>query len=87
MFNDMASFVAKWKPFSIFSNIKYIDQVFDDLTKCQRYDCQVVTSQTQYRDTDQHTEKCCCTQLPIRSARIKRSDPAHLCNILKTECT
>ena len=48
------------EPLGIFSDIKYIHHIFDNLTKCQRYNGKVVTFQSQYRDSDQHTENRCC---------------------------
>ena len=45
------------------TDIQDIDQVFDNLAECQRYDCEVVTTKAKYRDTDDHTKHCCycCT--------------------------
>ena len=47
------------KTFVIHTDVKYVDQVLDDLTKSQGNDSQVVTTETKYRDTDDHTEQCC----------------------------
>ena len=38
------------------SHIKHVDNILDNLTKCQCYDGKVVTFQTKYRDTDQESE-------------------------------
>ena len=32
-----------------------VDQVLDDLAKCQGYDRQIIAFQTKYRDTNQET--------------------------------
>ena len=47
------------KSFVIHANVKYIYQVLDDLTKSQCNNSQVVTAETKYRNTDDHTEQCC----------------------------
>ena len=47
------------KSFVIHANVKYIDQVLNDLTKSQCNNSQVVTAETKYRNTDDHTEQCC----------------------------
>ena len=44
------------KPFVIYANIENVDQVLDDLTKCQGYDSQIVTAKSQYRNTDENSK-------------------------------
>ena len=38
------------------ADIENINNILDDLTESQRYDCQVVASQTKYRNADQESE-------------------------------
>ena len=59
MFRAITSFRGKMEAIGIFPDIQNIDQVLDDLAKCQRNDGKVVTLSAQYRDTDQDTEYCC----------------------------
>ena len=44
---------------TISSQIYSIDDIFNDLTKSQCNNSQVVTAETKYRNTDDHTEQCC----------------------------
>ena len=48
---------GKMETICIFSDKEYVDQVLDDLTKCQGNDRQVVTFQSQYRDSDDQSEQ------------------------------
>ena len=47
----------KMETICIFSDKEYVDQVLDDLTKCQGNDRQVVTFQSQYRDSNNQSEQ------------------------------
>ena len=47
------------KTFVIYTNVKHVDQVLYDLTECQGNDGKIVTTETKYRNTDDHTEQCC----------------------------
>ena len=37
---------------------EYIDNIFDNFTKSQRNDCQIVTTKSENRNTDQISENC-----------------------------
>ena len=40
----------------IFSYVKYINYIFDNLTKSQRHDRQIISPETEHRNPDQNTE-------------------------------
>ena len=58
----------------ISADIEGIEQVFDDLTKGQRYDGKIVPLQAQYRNADQKTEQG-CGRGP-RQQRQRKAEPA-----------
>ena len=46
------------KSAGVLSDVKYIYQIFNNLTERQCNDSQIVAFQAQYRNTDQETEQC-----------------------------
>ena len=43
-------------PFPSMPDVQNIDDIFNNLTERQRYDRQIVSFQTQYRNTDEDTK-------------------------------
>ena len=74
------------------SYIKYVDDILNDLTKCQCYDCKVVTFQAKYRDTDQESEDTCTYSSDDQSNKetkscICKSIHSCLCKCRTGKCT
>ena len=57
---------------SVDTDVQNIDNIFNDLTECQRYNRQIVSFQTQNRNTDEDT-KYRRYPAPTKSARMKRT--------------
>ena len=63
------------------TNIQNIDQVLNDFTKSQRYDCQIITTKPKYRNTNDHTKHssyCCSDEDCQNKSRHLRDITCHM---------
>ena len=61
------------------SHKQNIDQILNDLAKCQRYDGKIVTLQTKYGNTDQQTKNTC--KCGADQQRTEKAKPGRHCGI------